>query len=181
MGEPEGIDLLLRSIAHLVHTLHRTDIQFTLVGSGPLTEQLKQMAIDLHIADWVTFTGRLPDAEMLAVLSTADLCVNPDRKNDYNDLCTMNKILEYMALGKAVVQFDLIEGRRSAEDASVYAKGNDIEDFARCIVDLLADPDRRAAMGAIGRRRLADQLEWRHQKKILLEAVARLFPGRAPA
>lgn len=175
MGEPEGIDLLLRAVAHLVHTLGRTDIQFTLVGSGPLTEQLKCMATDLKIDDWVTFTGRLPDAEMLTVLCTADLCVNPDRKNAYNDLCTMNKTLEYMALGKAVVQFDLIEGRRSAGEASIYAKDNDTGDLARCLVELLDDPERRAVMGAAGRRRMVEQLEWQHQRRILLKAVGRLI------
>ena len=52
------------------------------------------------------------------MLNTADLCVNPDRANEMNDRSTMNKIMEYMALGKAVVQFDLTEGRVSTGDAS---------------------------------------------------------------
>ena len=38
-----------------------------------------------------------------------------------NDISTMIKIMEYMALGKPIVQFDLREGRFSAQDAAVYA------------------------------------------------------------
>ena len=70
----------------------------------------------------MTFTGRVPDAELLAMLNTADVCVNPDVANEMNDKSTMNKIMEYMALGKPIVQYDLTEGRVSAQDASLYAR-----------------------------------------------------------
>ena len=110
-------------------------------------------ARELGLCDHVTFTGRVPDAEMLAMLNTADICVNPDVANPMNDISTMNKVMEYMALGKPIVQFDLAEGRFSAQDASLYARRNDPRDLAAKIVELLDDPEKRKAMGAFGRRR----------------------------
>jgi glycosyltransferase involved in cell wall biosynthesis len=123
----------------------------------------------------VTFTGRVPDGEMLAMLNTADVCVNPDVANELNDKSTMNKIMEYMALGKPIVQFDLAEGRYSAQRASVYAEKNDAVDLAAKIVELLDDPARRAEMGKYGRSRVENELEWRHEVPKLLAAYEALW------
>ena len=111
---------------------------------------------------------------------TADVCVNPDIANDLNDKSTMNKIMEYMALGKPIVQFDLAEGRFSAREASLYARKNDPQDLAAKIVELVGDPVRREAMGAYGRRRVENELEWRYEVPKLLAAYAALEPSRAP-
>src|SRR5258708_30051542 len=111
------------------------------------------------------------------MLTTADVCVNPDMASEMNDKSTMNKIMEYMALGKPIVQFDLTEGRRTAHEASLYAKRNDVADLAAKLVALLDDPGRRAAMGRAGRRRVENELEWRHEAPKLLEAYAGLWPA----
>ena len=181
MGRQEGIDLLLAAVREIVHGMERHDIHFGLVGGGTSVEEMKALAAELGVADYVTFTGRVPDAEMLAMLNTADVCVNPDRATDMNDKSTMNKIMEYMALGKPVVQFDLTEGRFSAQDASLYARKNDSADLAAKIVELVDDPARRAAMGELGRRRVENELEWRYEAPKLLAAYAALFPGRRAA
>jgi glycosyltransferase involved in cell wall biosynthesis len=175
MGKQEGLDYLLRAVRIIVLGHGRTDVHFALVGGGTSLEEMKALAVDLDIADYVTFTGRVPDNEMLAVLNTADLCVNPDIANDMNDLSTMNKIMEYMALGKPIVQFDLKEGRYSAERASLYAKRNDTCDFALKIVELLNNPVRRAAMGEYGRWRVQSELDWRHQVPNLRAAYEALW------
>ena len=175
MGKQEGIDLLLQAVAHIVHELKRTDIQFGLVGGGTELEALKRYAAELRVADYVTFTGRVPDADLLDMLNTADVCVNPDVPNEMNDKSTMNKIMEYMALGKPIVQFDLTEGRFSAQEASVYARNGDIPDFARLVVELLDDPVRRERMGAYGRQRVEQVLEWKYEAPKLLAAYAQLF------
>ncbi|RMF41744.1 MAG: glycosyltransferase, partial [Alphaproteobacteria bacterium] len=114
-----------------------------------------------------------PDEVLFEVLSSSDVCVNPDRVNAMNDLSTMNKILEYMAFEKPIVQFDVTEGRRSAEDASLYAAANDPSDFAAKICELLDDPERRARMGAIGRQRVETALSWDHQVDALIAAYKR--------
>jgi glycosyltransferase involved in cell wall biosynthesis len=174
MGKQEGIDLLLFAIKEIVEKLGRTDIHFALVGGGTSLEEMQALALSMGIGDYVTFTGRVPDAELLAVLNTADVCVNPDVANEMNDISTMNKIMEYMALGKPIVQFDLAEGRFSAQDASLYARKNDPADFALKIIELLDDPARRRKMGEYGRRRVIEELEWRHEAPKLLAAYEAL-------
>ena len=177
MGRQEGIDYLLRAAAHIVHRLGRTDVHFGLVGGGTSLGEMQALAAELDIADHVTFTGRVPDAELLAMLNTADVCVNPDIATEMNDISTMNKVMEYMALGKPMVQFDLAEGRHSAQDASLYARKNDWADLGAKIVELLDDPERRRRMGDYGRRRVMDELEWRHEAPKLLAAYEALWPA----
>jgi glycosyltransferase involved in cell wall biosynthesis len=177
MGRQEGIDLLLQAARHLVHDLGRRDVHFGLVGGGTSLEEMKALAVQLNVADHVTFTGRVPDAEMLAMLNTADVCVNPDVANEMNDKSTMNKIMEYMALGKPIVQFNLTEGRYSAQDASLYARRNDPVDLAAKIAELLDDPRRREAMGAFGWQRVENELEWRYEAPKLLAAYESLWPA----
>jgi len=179
MGRQEGIDYLLQAARHIVFDLGRTDVHFGLVGGGTSLDEMKALARELGVADYVTFTGRVPDAELLAMLNTADVCVNPDIATEMNDISTMNKIMEYMALGKPVVQFDLAEGRYSAQNASLYARHNDAVDFANKIVELLDDPERRREMGEFGRRRVLDELEWRHEVPKLLAAYDALWARRA--
>lgn len=173
MGKQEGIDYLLRAAKIITAEMQRTDVHFGLVGGGTELEQLKRYALELGVSEFVTFTGRISDQAMLEMLNTADVCVNPDVANEMNDKSTMNKIMEYMALGKPVVQFALTEGWYSARDASLYAKKNDEHDLAAKIVELLDDPERRARMGQFGRSRVEGELEWRHQEPKLLAAYAR--------
>ena len=91
----------------------------------------------------MTFTGRIPDDEVAAILSTADVGISPDPKNPLNDVSTMNKTMEYMAFALPVVAFDLRETRISAGDAAVYATPNDVGELAQLLVDLIDDEPRR--------------------------------------
>ena len=175
MGKQEGIDLLLQAAQDLIVRQGRDDIQFALVGDGTALSEMRAYAESLGIADYITFVGRVPDAILLEVLNTADVCVNPDVANDMNDKSTMNKIMEYMALSKPIVQFDLTEGRFSAQDASLYAKPNDFVDFGEKISDLLADATRRKVMGELGRARIENALEWRYEAPKLLAAYEALW------
>ncbi|TMV07017.1 glycosyltransferase family 4 protein [Ruegeria sediminis] len=177
MGDQEGIDLLLEAVDHLVHGKARTDIQFCLVGGGPSLEKLQQQSADMGLSEFVTFTGRAPDHDLFEVLSTSDVCVNPDRVNEMNDKSTMNKILEYMAFEKPIVQFDVTEGRYSAGEASLYARPNDPQDLADKIADLLSDEAHRAEMGRFGRERVEAEMAWPHQVPALIAAYQRIWKG----
>jgi glycosyltransferase involved in cell wall biosynthesis len=181
MGRQEGIDYLLRAVAHIVYDLKRSDVHFGLVGGGTSLEDMKALAQRLGVAEYVTFTGRVPDEELLAMLNTADVCVNCDVANDMNDISTMNKVMEYMALGKPMVQFDLTEGRFSARHASLYARRNDAFDLGEKIVRLLDHPGLRAEMGAYGRKRVLVELEWRYEAPKLLAAYEALWAKAQPA
>lgn len=175
IGEQEGIDLLLEAVRHITSTRQRTDIQFVIMGAGPSLEQLKHTCAQMRLSEFVTFTGRIDDTTLFTVLSTADVCVNPDRPNAMNDMSTMNKIMEYMALGKPIVQFDLVEGRVSARSASLYARNTDTADFGEKILELIDDPDRRREMGMYGRKRARDELSWEHEEPKLMAAYDSLF------
>ena len=178
MARQDGVHYLLEAARHIVHDLGRRDVHFHLVGGGPEIEALRQQSVALAIADYVTFAGRVPDRELVEMLSTADVCVSPDEVNEMNDKSTMNKVMEYMALGKPIVQFETTEGRFSAQSAALYARPNDARDLAAKVLELLADPDRRRAMGGVGLERIRSELAWQHQAVKLLAAYDAAFSVR---
>lgn len=175
IGQQEGLDLLLESVSHIRSVRKRDDVQFMIVGGGPELKAIKGLARDMQLSDAVRFLGRVDDPTLFSVLSTADVCVNPDRPNAMNDKSTMNKIMEYMALGKPIVQFDLTEGRFSAQQASLYAKNTDTADFGDKIIQLLDSPSVRESMGQFGQKRVKEELSWEHEKPKLLNAYSVLF------
>lgn len=177
IGKQEGIPYLLEAARYIRNELHRDDICYGIVGGGTSLEELKTLSVSMGIDDIVTFTGRAPDDVMLDYLNTADICVNPDEYNPMNDKSTMNKVLEYMALGKPIVQFDLTEGKYSAKEASVYANPNDAVDMGKKIVELLDNPQKRQEMSAYGRKRIVEELSWEHTSKALLAGYEAYFKG----
>jgi glycosyltransferase involved in cell wall biosynthesis len=178
MGDQDGLDILVEVASHL-KKIGRHDVHFTCVGGGPALSDLRQMVKNKNLGDTVNFTGRIPDQQMLEILSTADVCVNPDRPCEMNDISTMIKIMEYMALGKPIVQFDLREGRFSAQEAAVYADTqNQVADFASKVVWLLDNPEQRSKMGEFGRRRVEKELAWEYSVPNLLAAYERAFNKR---
>ena len=180
MSVQEGLDILLDVALH-IKNLGRHDIHFTCVGGGPALAELRNMVKEKNLEDMVNFTGRIPYQELLEILSTADVCVNPDRPCEMNDISTMHKIMEYMALGKPIVQFDLKEGRISAQEASLYASNsNQVPDFAAQILWLLENEDARKTMGEFGRKRVEKELAWEYSVQNLLAAYGRAFSKRAP-
>lgn len=174
----EGLDILLNVALHIKNA-GRRDVHFTCIGGGPGLAGLRKMAQDMELGDMVDFTGRIPDYKLLEILSTADVCVNPDKPCEMNNISTMIKIMEYMALGKPIVQFDLKEGRFSAGEASLYASTHDmVGDFADKILWLLEHPDERERRGALGRKRVETELAWEFSVKNLLAAYERAFSKR---
>ncbi len=181
VGKQEGLDLLVGAVAHLVNHVGRTDVQFAIIGDGPELAAVKALAAAKGVAAYMDFYGRVDDALFLSALNTADICVNSDTACAMNDKSTMNKILEYMALGKPIVQFEMTEGRRSAGAASLYARPDNVADFALKIDTLLTDPELRRNMGALGRDRVLTQFSWAHSAPVLLRAYAAVFTRRERA
>lgn len=162
IGEQEGIDLLLESAKHIVD--QRNDVQFAIVGGGTDVEKLERLSNEMGLADYVDFYGRVDDSILIDVLNTADVCVNPDKPTEMNNLSTMNKIMEYMALKKPIVQYDLKEGKISAQAASLYAANNNTKDFADKITWLLDNEDERKKMSDFGYNRIINELSWNHEQ-----------------
>jgi glycosyltransferase involved in cell wall biosynthesis len=170
MDAQEGLDILL-DVALRLKRIGRTDVHFTCIGGGPGLPALSQLMREKQLENAVTFTGRIPDAQLLEILSTSDVCVNPDKPCPMNSMSTMIKILEYMALGKPIVQFEGKEGRFSAQEASLYCDADDrVKDFADKILWLLDHPEERARMGDFGRRRIETELAWEYSVRNLLAA-----------
>ena len=176
IGQQEGVEYILQAAQYIKE--RENNVFWGIVGGGPHLEAMKKQAHAMGLDDCVEFTGRVPDEQMLRYLNTADVCVNSDTYNAMNDKSTMNKVLEYMALGKAIVQFDLTEGRYSAQDASLYAKRNDAVDMAEKIRQLLADPELRERMGRYGHERIVNELSWDNSSKALLEGYEKFFTGQ---
>lgn len=181
MDVQEGLDILLDVALH-IKNMGRRDIHFTCVGGGPGLASLRNMVRERNLADMVNFTGRVSDRELLEVLSTADVCVNPDKPCEMNDISTMIKIMEYMALSKPIVQFDLREGRFSASKASLYSDNSRrVDDFADKILWLLDRPEDRKRMGEFGRRRVERELAWEFSVPHLLAAYQQALSKAAGA
>jgi glycosyltransferase involved in cell wall biosynthesis len=174
IAEQDGLDLLMQIAAILLK--NRNDIHFAIIGDGTELSNIRKMSIELGIAEQIDFYGMVSDDTLLnAILNTCDVCVNPDIPNELNNLLTTNKVMEYMAVKKPVVQFDLKEGRYSALEASLYAKANDLNDFAEKISLLLDNPDKRNEMGEFGYNRVINHLSWEHEKKNLENLYAKVF------
>jgi glycosyltransferase involved in cell wall biosynthesis len=172
MGPQEGIDVLLRAVHALVHVHGRSDFHVQILGGGTVLAAMRAYAAQLGLSDCVTFAGSVDHARVLECIATADLCLCPDPKTPLSDKCSLVKAVEYMGLGRAFVAFDLEEVRYSAGAAAEYAAPGDEADFAAKIHRLLEEPERREAMGRIGREQVLQRLTWDHSKKALLAAYA---------
>lgn len=171
MGPQDGVDYALQALAALMD-MRPDDWHAVFVGAGDCFDEMRALASRLGLDGHVTFTGRIPDDELLAYLSTADVALSPDPHNPLNDVSTMNKVLEYMAVGLPIVSFELREARVSAGDAARYVACNDTDTFAAAASALLDDPAEREWRGTIGQERVAGALSWEHSKVALLASYA---------
>jgi glycosyltransferase involved in cell wall biosynthesis len=181
MGPQDGVDIVVRAADIVVRELHRSDIAFTLIGSGDCFDELVELRDELGLAGHVEFTGRAPDELVGRILSAADLGLSPDPKNPLNDVSTMNKSMEYMAYELPVLAFDLRETRVSCAEAAVYVQPNDVRKYAEAIVTLMDDEARRAELGKLGRLRVEQELAWSHQRRAYLEVYRNLMADVIPA
>jgi glycosyltransferase involved in cell wall biosynthesis len=184
MNPQDGVDHLLGALHHLAHDLKRNDFYCVLIGDGDSKEALKLQAAELGLSEHVLFTGFIPDEDMVRYLSTADVCLDPNPSSPLNDVSTWIKVMEYMALGKPVISFDLKETRTSAGDAALYVTPNNEAQFAKAIARLMDDPAKRREMGECGKTRVQNELGWHVTSLNLLSAYDRLVssvPQQKPA
>jgi glycosyltransferase involved in cell wall biosynthesis len=179
MGYQDGVDYALRALAHLKYELGRDDFHATFIGNGDAFEDNRALAHELRLGGCVEFTGRVSDEVVLQYLSTADVCLAPDPSSPLNDVSTMTKIMEYMAMARPIVAFDLVENRVSAAGAALYARANDERQFAQLVAALFDDPQQRAEMGRVGRERVEGGLDWSHSERRLVALYGELLARRA--
>jgi glycosyltransferase involved in cell wall biosynthesis len=170
MGNADGVVYLVEAAHHIVKTRGRTDVQFLLMGTGPEHANLVQRRDQLGLHHHLDLPGRVSNEFLFTALQTIDVGVACDPINAYNDHCTMNKTLEYMAFGKPQVLFDVREGRFSAGDAARYVPETSAALLGDAILELLDDPAARERMGQIGRERIHNELGWDRSVAQLLRA-----------
>jgi glycosyltransferase involved in cell wall biosynthesis len=175
MGPQDGVDYALRALKLLRDEIGRDDVHCTFMGAGDSYDEMVSLSEQLGIADMVDFPGRVPDEFVHRCLSTADVCLSPDPLNPLNNVSTMNKVVEYMAMGRPLVSFDLIEARVSAGDAALYVPPNDELVFANTVEALLNDPEKRSRMGEYGYRRVAQTLSWDVSRQALVQFYEHLL------
>jgi len=171
MAPQDGVDHALRALALLAE--RRQDWHAVFAGDGDAVPELRRLSSELGLEDRVEFAGWLDNLEMSRLLSSCDVCLSPEPHSPLNDVSTMVKIAEYMAMSRPIVAYGLRESRFGAGDAALYAEPNDVSSFAQCIDALLDDPARRAEMGRIGRERVELELSWEHSEENLLAAYRR--------
>ena len=176
MGAQDGVELVLHALHELIHMRKRQDVSLVLMGDGEQLSMLKTLTHSLDLEEAVHFAGWVTKADMLRYLTVTDIGLSPDPSNTLNEHSTMLKTMEYMAMGKPVVAFDLLETRFSAQDAALYATPNEVTSFADAIEMLLNDEALRSRMGALGRKRVEEVLCWERTKINLLLAYDSLFP-----
>jgi glycosyltransferase involved in cell wall biosynthesis len=170
MGPQDGIDHAVRALGHIGA---RDDWHAIFIGEGDVLEDMRALAAELGIGDRVEFAGWRYDDDIRTILSSADVCLAPDPPSPLNDMSTMIKIPEYMAMGKPIASYGLAESRVSAGEAAVYADADSPDALGRCLEELLDDPEQRTRMGAYGRERVADALGWEHSEAALIAAYER--------
>ena len=176
MGKQDGVENALYALHHLVYMYGQRDVSAIFIGSGSALRSLQALAHQLELDEHVFWAGWLEMRDVLSYLAMADIGLLPDPQNGLNEFCTMLKPLDYMAMGLPFVAFDLAETRVSAGDAALYAKPNDIADFARQLELLLTCEELRHSMGVVGRKRVVEMLSWEHSSKNLLAVYETLFP-----
>jgi glycosyltransferase involved in cell wall biosynthesis len=175
MGKQDGVENALLALHYLVYIYGRNDVSAVFIGTGSMLDRLQGLVQQLKLAEYTYFPGWLEMQDVVRYLAIADIGLAPDPQNGLNEFCTMLKVMEYMAASLPVVAFDLVETRVSAESAALYAKPNEIADFARQIALLLDSEELRRAMGAAGRKRIVEVLGWEHSCPNLLAAYETLF------
>jgi glycosyltransferase involved in cell wall biosynthesis len=168
IGAQDGGDLALHALARLRE--RREDWHAVFAGDGDALPAMRALARRLGLGGAVEFPGWIEDEGVRRVLASADVCLAPEPRNPLNDVSTLIKVAEYMAMARPVVAFDLRESRFTADGAALYAEPNDPESFADCIETLLDDPELRQRMGELGRQRVENGLSWERSKRALLDA-----------
>jgi glycosyltransferase involved in cell wall biosynthesis len=178
MNDQDHLDHLLEAARIIRHDQHRIDIAFILIGSGDAYRRLLALRDALKLTAVVHMPGTLPWNEVLSALSAVDICVQPDPPTEFNRHLTMNKLMEYMALGKPSIAFDMPETRFSGGDAVLYVQGNSPANLADAIVRLADDESWCQALGKAARQRVESTLAWEHQAQSLLDVYQRVLPSK---
>lgn len=170
IGRQDQLENILKIARYIKEDRGRRDIKFIVIGKGTDLPRVAKLGQQMQLDDIVEFTGYVPDHKLYETLATVDVCINPEFSNEFTNRSTMIKVMEYMAFRRPIVQFHTAEGQASAGEAAINVPENSEIDFAEALLGLLDNPEKRRAMGAIGRKRIESELCWEMQKPRIVMA-----------
>jgi len=140
-----------------------------LIGDGPAMEDLRATVERYGLKNAVVFTGPLPHEKVPKYLDLVDIAVQPAA----NEYCCPMKILEYMALGKAIVaprQANILDVL--GEDEAVFFETGNGEDLGRALQKLAANGELRSDLGRACAGALAERsYSWTTNARKVIEAL----------
>ncbi|HEY3623023.1 MAG TPA: glycosyltransferase family 4 protein [Roseiarcus sp.] len=175
INEQDGVDHLVRAVAHLVKVKGFRDFRAIVVGSGPALELVRALARSLEVEDFLLFSGYLKGEKLLAYISAFDIGVIPDPVNEANELMSMNKVFEYCALGIPTACYPLRETQRLLGDAGVYAPSPDPAGLAEACLNLMQDESLRARSAAAAANLSAEKFLWENEARKYVATYERLL------
>jgi len=171
----KGVDNFFQAIPHV---LAQQPEAFFLVVGYPV-EESRALVEKLGVADSVLFVGRVDYFELPDYLKIADVAVDP--KVDAAGEAS-GKIINYMGAGLPVACFDHANNRVFLGDTGAFAPEPTPRGLAQAILELLNDPQARAAKGAAARERVEQEFSWEAGGRMYEEVFQRALqppPGRA--
>ena len=179
INEQDGVDHLVRAVAHLVKVKGFHDFRAVVVGSGPALELVRALARSLEVEDFLSFPGYLNGETLLAYISAFDIGVIPDPLNEANDLMSMNKVFEYCALGIPIACYPLRETKRLLGEAGVYAPSPDPVGLAEACLSLMQDEALRARSAAAAAKLSAETFLWENEARKYVATYERVLSQKA--
>jgi PEP-CTERM/exosortase A-associated glycosyltransferase len=167
----EGLDLLVRAMAEIVRSRPRAHLVIVGGSAGfaggagsvsPEESALLSAVQDSGVAPHVTFTGRIPHADVKAMYALADVLCYPRRMTLTTALTTPLKPLEGMAMAKPVIASDVPAMCELVSDGvtGLVFKAGDARDLARKCIALLSDSQLQQRLGAAGRDWVVRERQW---------------------
>jgi glycosyltransferase involved in cell wall biosynthesis len=147
------MDFLIRAFSFTLRKIPKA--RLIMVGSGDNDsdlELLRQEAQRLGIEEFVEFTGHLPQAKAFEYIANSNVCVSPYYPTPILNSTSPTKLVEYMALGKAVVANEHPEQKAIIQDSRAgFCVPWDEKKFGDAIATILLDKDMAKQMGRRGR------------------------------
>ena len=173
----QGLDVAIGAFGKISNQVPHVD--FHIYGEGPLKQDLVSLVQRLNLEGRVFFHKPLALREMAKVIQTADLGVIPKRKDNFGNEAFSTKILEFMAVGVPVVVSDTMVDKYYFDNSIVrFFQAGDEEDLARCLLDLIQNPESRR-LQAEEASRFVDKNDWTSKQHEYLDLVDGIVASQA--
>ncbi len=166
------VDLFIKAANIILHK--RPNTRFFIVGEGFMEWKLRRMVHELGLGSRVIFTGSVPHSEIPFYIAAATVCVAPFKDTLVTRCKSPLKIVEYMAMGKAIVASDVGEVRKMLGGVGILTSPGDHNAMAEGILLALEDPELRKNLEKASRERAELRYDWPKTAATLLAAYEKI-------